>query len=150
MRDYRIWEMFLSAPLIAAAFAMGSSQLFKALVPLFKGKGFSLKRLADYGGFPSGHTAFIIACALGLGIDSGFRSGLFALAATVACMLIYDILKQRKVVDLTRQETDRLLAKAGILPLEPSPQFRAHSVAEIVGGGVWGAICAVVICFLLP
>jgi len=67
----------------------------------------------------------------------------------VACMLIYDILKQRKVVDLTRQETDRLLAKAGLTPLQPAPQFKAHSVAEIVGGGVWGAVCAVVFCLFL-
>ena len=150
MRDYRIWELFLNTPLIAAAFAMGSSQLYKVLLPLFKGKGFQLRNLTDYGGFPSGHTAFIVGCTLALGIDSGFRSGIFALAATVASMLIYDILKQRKVVDLTRQETDRLLAKAGIAPLEPSPQFKAHSVAEILGGGVWGAICAVAFCFLLP
>jgi uncharacterized protein len=150
MRDFRIWEIFLNAPLLAAAFAMGSAQLFKALLPLFQGKGFSFKSLSNYGGFPSGHTAFIVGCALGLGIDSGFRSGIFALAVTVACMLIYDILKQRKVVDLTRQETERLLAKAGLAPVEDPPQFKAHSVAEIVGGGVWGAVCAVLFCFLMP
>lgn len=149
MRDFRIWEIFLNAPLMAAAFAMGSAQLYKALRPLFTGKGFSLKSIADYGGFPSGHTAFIVACTLALGIDSGFRSGIFALAVTVACMLIYDIIKQRKVVDLTRMETDRLLAKAGLEPLEPAPQFKAHTVAEIVGGGAWGAACAVVACLLL-
>jgi acid phosphatase family membrane protein YuiD len=149
MRDFRIWEIFLNAPLLAAAFAMGSAQLYKAFKPLFTGKGFSFKSIADYGGFPSGHTAFIVACAIALGIDSGFRSGIFALAVTVACMLIYDIIKQRKVVDLTRQETDRLLVKAGLTPLEPAPQFKAHSVAEIVGGGIWGAVCAVAFCFLL-
>lgn len=150
MKDYRIWEVFLNPPLVAAAFAMGSSQLFKALKPLFRGKGFSLKSLTNYGGFPSGHTAFITGCALALGIDSGFRSGIFALAVVVSCILVYDILKQRKVVDLTRQETERLLATASLSPLEAPPQFKAHSLSEIIGGGIWGSICAVAACLLMP
>ncbi len=145
MRDYKIWEVLLNPALVAAAFAMASSQLFKTLRPLFAGKrhDFDLRRLTSYGGFPSGHTAFITACAAGVGIDSGFSSSLFALAVVVACILIYDILKQRMVIDLTRRETDRLLAVNRLEPLARTPQFKAHSLSEVIGGGVWGILCAV-------
>ncbi len=149
MRDYKIWEIFLNPPLVGALIAMLSAQIFKAIIkPVFTGKALSLQKISDYGDFPSGHTAFIVACASGIGIWRGFASSLFALAAVMSAILIYDIIRLRKMVELSWHETERLLAKAGLEPEEKPPQFRGHSIAEIIGGGVWGLICAVAVAFI--
>lgn len=149
MRDFRVWELFLNPSLMGACIAMASAQVFKAIVkPLFRGKLPDLRKISDYGGFPSGHTAFIVACAVGVGVEAGFRSTLFALASVTSAILIYDIIKLRKTVDLSRRETDRLLAKAGLEPEEIPPQFKAHSIGEIMGGAIWGIACAVGTAFI--
>ena len=146
MKDYRFWEMLLNPPLVAAVAAMASSQLFKALKPLAKGKLPDLRKIADYGGWPSSHTAFIAACALSVGIVEGFRSGLFAVALVVACILIYDILKLRRVVELDGLEIDRLLSLGSMTRAETPPQFKGHSPAEVVGGVLWGFVWAIGTC----
>lgn len=148
MKDYRFWETMLNPPLVAALAAMASSQAFKALKPLAKGRRPDLRELFDYGGWPSSHTAFIVACALSVGIVEGFRSSLFAVAATVAAILVYDILKMRRVVALDGREIDRLLERASMARSERSPQFEGHSPAEVVGGILWGCAWAVAICAL--
>lgn len=146
MKDYRLWEIFLNPPLVAALAAMASSQIFKALKPLARGTMPDLRKIFDYGGWPSSHTAFIAACALSAGIVEGFRSTVFAVAIVVAAILIYDILKMRRVVALNVDEIDRLLERDSMMRLERPPQFEGHSPAEVVGGIVWGAAWAIAVC----
>jgi acid phosphatase family membrane protein YuiD len=148
MKDYRFWIMILNPPLVAALSAMASSQVFKALKPIAKGRVPDLRKIADYGGWPSSHTAFISACALSVGIVEGFRSSAFALAIVVASILVYDILKMRRVVSVDGREIDRLLARLSISRSEARPQFEGHSPAEVLAGVVWGSVWAIAICAL--
>jgi acid phosphatase family membrane protein YuiD len=148
MKDYRVWEMLLNPPLVAAFAAMASSQIFKVLKPLAKGKLPDLRKIVDYGGWPSSHTAFIVACTLSIGIVEGFRSSLFAVAGTVASILIYDILKMRRVVAQDSREIDRLLALSTMTRVDRRPQFEGHSPAEVAGGLLWGCAWAIAVCAL--
>jgi uncharacterized protein len=145
MKDFRIWDVIFNPALIAALAAQVSSQLFKVVKPVFGGGRPDMGKLTDYGGFPSAHTAFIAACAASLGITEGFRSGIFALAAVVAAILIYDIVKLRKTVALNARETDRLLEDRKLARLEKLPQFRAHSIGEVLGGIAWGIAWAMLV-----
>lgn len=148
MKDFRVWDIFLNPPLVAAVAAMASAQVFKTLKPLAKGKAPDLRKIADYGGWPSSHTAFITACAVAVGVVEGFRSSLFALAAVVAGILIYDILKLRMVVSLDGKEIDRLLARSSLDRAERRPQFEGHSLAEVLAGLAWGLVWAIIVCAL--
>jgi acid phosphatase family membrane protein YuiD len=148
MRDFRFWELVLNPALIASLGAMASSQAFKTLKPIAVGKAPDLRKFVDYGGWPSSHSAFIAACAASIGIVEGFRSSAFALAGVVASMLIYDILKMRRVVDLDGREIDRLLDLAGLERREKPPQFRGHSQGEVIAGIAWGCAWAAGICAL--
>ncbi len=148
MTDYRFWEMLLNPPLVAAISAMASSQVFKVLKPLARGKLPDLRKVADYGGWPSSHTAFIVACTLSVGIVEGFRSSLFAVALVVAGILIYDILKMRRVVALDSREIDMMLERASLTRAETPPQFEGHSPAEVIGGIIWGCAWAIAVCAL--
>jgi len=148
MSDHPAWNLLLNRPLVAALAALFSSQLFKTLKPIAKGKPPRLGAIADYGGWPSSHTAFIVACATAVGIAEGFGSSLFALAFTVGCILVYDILKMRKVVSLDDHEVDRLLERSSLARAEKPPQFKAHSPKEILGGLLWGCAWALIVCAL--
>jgi uncharacterized protein len=148
MKDYRFWEMILNPPLVAAVSAMASAQVFKALKALARGGTRDFRKLFHYGGWPSSHTAFIVACAISIGVVEGFRSSLFAATTVVAAILVYDILKMRRVVALDGREIDRLLDRASLDRAETPPQFEGHSPAEVVGGILWGLAWAVGACAL--
>ena len=148
MKDYRVWEILLNPPLVAAFAAMASSQIFKVVKPLVRGKMPDLRKIVDYGGWPSSHTAFIVSCTLSVGIVEGFRSNLFAVSGVVASILIYDIFKMRRVVALDGREISRLLERGSMARLEKPPQFEGHSPAEVVGGILWGAAWSIMVCAL--
>lgn len=150
MKDFRVWEIALNPPLVSALAAMASSQVFKFFRGAIRARRFDLSRISDYGGFPSSHTAFAVACAAGLGISEGFRSGAFALSVVVAAIFIYDILRLRPTVAQSRKDVARLLEKAGLGQSEPTPQFEAHSLFEVAAGIVWGIAWAALVCFLWP
>jgi len=146
--DYAVWKILANPAAASAILAQLSSQLFKVLAPIAHGRRPEFKRLSEYGGFPSGHTAFITGVTAAAGFTQGFDSGLFAVAAVTAAILIYDILKQRRAVDETMQATRLLLAKNGLQwPHEP-PQFKAHTTIEVLGGAIWGVLVALAVCLM--
>ena len=146
MKDFRVWDIVLNPPLVASIAAMASAQVFKTLKPLAKGRVPDLRKIADYGGWPSSHSAFIAACAASVGIVEGFRSSAFAIAGVVASILIYDILKMRMVVSLDGKEIDRLLSSSSMERAARRPQFEGHSPSEVLAGIAWGLAWAVVVC----
>ena len=83
-----------------------------------------------------------------IGLTQGWTSPLTALAGTVSGILIYDILKMRKAVEVSLQMGEKALRNAGLTPDEKSPQFKGHSPLEVVAGIVWGALVAVAVCLI--
>ena len=148
MKDLRFWELVLNRPLMSALVALVSSQVWKALSPLFHGRPPELRRFLNYGGFPSTHSAFVGGCALAVGITEGFRSAAFAIAVVAASIFIYDILRLRMTVAQTKNELERLMQRAGHERQEKAPQFGAHSVPEVLAGLAWGMGWALLICLL--
>jgi uncharacterized protein len=148
MVEYRFWDMLLNRPLVAALAAIASAQLLKTLKPLATGKRPDFRKFFHYGGWPSSHTAFIVCCALSVGLVEGFGSSLFAIGAVLASFLVYDILKMRKVVSLDGREIDRLLERASLERVEAAPQFEGHSPAEVLAGVAWGCAWAIGVCAL--
>lgn len=148
--DYAVWKIVANPAAVSAVVAQLSAQLFKVLRPLARGKRPEPRRLGEYGGFPSGHTAFITGVTAAAGFTQGFDSGLFAVAAVTAAILIYDILKQRRAIDDTMRATTLILDKNGLQwPREPV-QFKAHTPVEVLGGAVWGILVALAVCVVWP
>lgn len=148
--EYAVWKFLASPVAVSAILAQFSSQAFKALRPVFGGKSPEFRRLMEYGGFPSAHTAFIAGVTSAIGFTRGFDSDLFALAAVTAAILIYDILKQRRAIELTMRATGMMLERNEMAWPERPPQFKAHTTAEVIGGGIWGILVALVVCLLWP
>ncbi|NPV01497.1 MAG: divergent PAP2 family protein [Brevinematales bacterium] len=146
--DWKFWELLFNKPLVSALAAQLSAQLFKVILPVFKGKPPDFRQLSKYGGIPSGHTAFIVAAAAAIGITAGWTSPVFAIAGTVSAILIYDILKLRTAVECSLEMGQKALEGTKQTYERKIPQFKGHSPVEVIAGIIWGIAVAVGICLL--
>lgn len=147
--DFRIWRMIFNVPLISALVAQLSAQLFKVIQPVFRGKAPDLKRFSHYGGMPSAHTAFISGLTVGVALTEGWDSPIFALGAVMTAIVIYDIIKMRKVVEINLHATRQLAEKNQVEIEREIPQFKGHTPLEVAVGIGWGAAWAVIVSLII-
>ncbi len=146
--DFKVWNIFVSKPIIAALGAQISSQVFKIFLPVFKGGRPDAKKFLNYGDFPSAHTAFVVAVVISIGLEVGWGSSIFALGGVIASILIYDIIKMRKTIEINIKLTKKLMAEHNLPIIEKIPQFKGHTYMEVIAGGIWGVICAIIVGFI--
>lgn len=91
------------------------AQLAKGLLQLITEGEVTLKRCLASGGMPSSHSALVTCCAFTTGFLYGFDSGLFAIAAIMAIIVMYDACnvrrqsgEQAKAINLILKNWDRL------------------------------------------
>lgn len=77
-------------PLWIAFSAILFAQVIKIPLQLILTKRLDWKLVTSTGGMPSSHSAGVSALATSVGIDSGFDSTLFAIAAVFASIVMYD------------------------------------------------------------
>lgn len=82
--------------LILSAAAWASAQVLKVVIQLVTRRRLDWRRIWGSGGMPSSHSAFVCACAASTGNLYGFSSALFAIAAVVAIVVMYDAANVRK------------------------------------------------------
>ncbi|MBR3311078.1 MAG: divergent PAP2 family protein [Solobacterium sp.] len=78
---YPFWSAIISAII---------AQAMKPIIHYAKTRKWRLKLAFTSGGFPSSHSALVSALALSVGLQEMFRSPLFAIALTLAVIVIYD------------------------------------------------------------
>lgn len=82
--------IFENIPIRAAFFGWLIAQILK--VPIYysvSGK-VQWKRMLSSGGMPSSHSAAICSTTVSIGMMQGFNSGVFALAAVMSCVVMFD------------------------------------------------------------
>ena len=82
--------------LILAVAAWAAAQLIKLLLQFLGERRLDLERALGSGGMPSSHSAFVCACAAATGNLYGWSSALFAIAAVLAIVVMYDASHVRK------------------------------------------------------
>ncbi|MHB9144200.1 MAG: divergent PAP2 family protein [Symbiobacteriia bacterium] len=133
---------YLLVPLIA----LGTSMIFKAIGNRFKLGHFYWRRVG-YGGFPSSHTTLVTTVTFMIGIDQGFRSPLFALAAFVDGVVISDAAVVRRAAGKQAEALNRIileLRKTHTIKEEQLRELLGHTPYEIIGGFILGVLAAVV------
>lgn len=76
--------------MMAGLTAAFMAQFFKFFWYLAKGKAVNFKILVQTGGMPSSHSASMVALATSVGMIEGFDSTIFAVAAGIALVVMYD------------------------------------------------------------
>ncbi|MCR4755073.1 MAG: divergent PAP2 family protein [Lachnospiraceae bacterium] len=76
--------------LLAAGISWISAQIVKTIIDLLINKELNFERLVGSGGMPSCHSATVCALAVASALEYGLGSGVFAVAAIFAIVVMYD------------------------------------------------------------
>lgn len=82
--------------LILSAASWATAQVLKVVIQLVTKRRLDWRRIWGSGGMPSSHSAFVCACAAATGNLYGWSSALFAIAAVLAIVVMYDASHVRK------------------------------------------------------
>lgn len=130
---------------IAALAGYLSAQSIKLLIVAIREKRLDLGFLVRLGGMPSSHASTASACALSVGLRSGFDSAVFAVAFGLVVLVMIDAQSVRRAAGAQAQLLNRL---AEVLHREhPEPPAKlteslGHTRTEVIVGALLGVVVA--------
>jgi acid phosphatase family membrane protein YuiD len=123
--------------LLAPAVAWILAQGIKYVLFLRK-DGFQFADLFASGGFPSSHTAGIIAPAVLIGLREGLDDPLFAVITIIACLVMYDAIGVRRSSGEQALAIKELASKTGKTLTTRIHGAKGHTPTEVAGGFALG------------
>jgi acid phosphatase family membrane protein YuiD len=120
--------------------ACGTAQLSKLLIELVVHRRWNPKVLVETGGMPSSHSALLTGTAAALGWQQGFDSGLFALAACMCFVVLYDASGVRRAAGLTAARVNTLAEPSA--DQKPLKENLGHTRLEVLVGRLMGPLVA--------
>jgi len=118
--------------------ACGIAQLSKLVIELVIHRRWNPRVLIETGGMPSSHSALMTGCAAGIGWQLGFDGPLFALAATLCFVVLYDASGVRRAAGITAARVNSL-GEPGLNPLKEN---LGHTRLEVLIGSLIGPAVA--------
>ena len=137
----RTLEIFDNAVLAWGLFACGLAQLSKLIFELLANKKWRPSVLIETGGMPSSHSALVTGTAAGVGWQLGFNDPGFALASTIAFIVMYD-------ASGIRREAGNISKRVNLLPSKlwqdsfnnDLKENLGHSRLEVLVGSIIGPL----------
>jgi hypothetical protein len=140
-----------NATLWISVFAWFAASFLKVLVFFAKTRQLKFSVFVSSGGMPSAHSAFVTALATSVGIYEGFDSPIFAVAAVVAVIVMYDASGVRRAAGRQAQVINKMTDKMVESFKEFADTFDmrlkevlGHSPLEVFAGGLLGTGLAVI------
>ena len=129
--------------LLIAVIAWATAQVLKLLISIAVYRKFDITYLITGGGMPSSHSSLVSAAAVSCGISAGFDSPVFAVAAVLAFIVMYDAAHVRRETG----EQSKVLNYIMRNWTEYRPEDFERELKELIGhtplqvavGGVLGA-----------
>lgn len=151
---HNLSELLQNEVLICSLVSWFIAQVLKIPTYLLVEKELNWRRFFGSGGMPSSHTSFVVALTLMTGFDAGFQSVAFAIAFTLAAIVMYDAMGVRRETGeqakiLNRMLTDWMEAEAERTPILADKKLKemvGHTPFEVLGG----AIVGIAVGFLIP
>ena len=141
LSQHSLWLGLLNnGPLWWGLAACGSAQLSKLLIELVVHRRWNPKVLVETGGMPSSHSALLTGTASALGWQQGFDSGLFALAACMCFVVLYDASGVRRAAGLTAARVNTLAEPPA--DQKPLKENLGHTRWEVLVGSLMGPLVA--------
>ncbi len=142
-------EILGNRMLMTAIAAWAIAQVIKTLVFFAVNKELDLSRLTGDGGMPSAHSATVTALAVRACIEYGPGSGVFAVAAIVAVVVMHDAMGVRRESGKHAQAINELVDLLDLLNPDIKmdvklKEFIGHTPSQVVAGAVLGLTVACV------
>jgi acid phosphatase family membrane protein YuiD len=124
--------------------ACGLAQFSKLLFELIFKQRWRPSVLFETGGMPSSHSALVTGTAAGIGLELGFNDPVFALASTIAFIVMYDASGIRRSAGLTAAKVNQIAKDySNELPSEATlKESLGHTKIEVLVGSLFGPIVA--------
>ena len=122
--------------------ACGTAQLSKLLIELVRHRRWNPKVLVETGGMPSSHSALMTGTTAGVGWLLGFADPLFALAAALCFVVLYDASGVRRAAGLTAERVNALAVGQGSQDSKPLKENLGHTRLEVLVGSLMGPAVA--------
>jgi len=124
--------------------ACGLAQFSKLLFELIFKQKWRPSVLMETGGMPSSHSALVTGTAAGVGLQLGFNDPIFALASTIAFIVMYDASGIRRSAGLTAAKVNQISKD---IPNKLSSdntlkESLGHTKIEVLVGGFLGPMVA--------
>jgi acid phosphatase family membrane protein YuiD len=129
---------YLIAPLVGWVVA-GS---LKFAINSFKSRAPAWREIG-YGGMPSTHAAIVGTTAVLVGLKEGWNTAVFAIAATLALIVMLDAASLRGHIATHARALNSLMA--GDPSQRPLRERIGHRWTEVAAGAVVGALCALLL-----
>jgi uncharacterized protein len=121
------------------------AQVWKFLARLLLNRKFDVSMLWAPGGMPSAHSALVSAMAVSVGLNVGWDSPAFAIAAGVAMIVMYDAAGIRQAAGkharVINRIVDELLSGYPVTE-ERLREILGHTPLQVLVGGLLGALSA--------
>ena len=132
-------ELFDNAVLAWGLAACGIAQLSKLLVELVRFQRWRPAVLFETGGMPSSHAALVTGTTAGVGWQTGFDDPVFALASTIAFIVMYDASGIRQAAGNTSAQLNKIPSKVWDVPPEkPLKENLGHTRLQVLIGSLIG------------
>jgi len=147
--DPNFLQAFFSNGVLAWGLAAcGLAQVSKLVIELVVHRRWRPAVLVETGGMPSSHSALLTGTTAGIGWQLGFDNPLFALAATMCFVVLYDASGVRRAAGITAARVNGLPdglwdgKGEGAPVLKPLKENLGHTRLEVFVGSVIGPAVA--------
>jgi acid phosphatase family membrane protein YuiD len=116
-------------------------QCIKIITNLLRGKRFNFKWFIGTGGMPSSHAAGVAALATSCGLEYGFQSGFFALAAVFAMVTMFDAQGVRRSTGVQAEVLNKVIDDMywhKRVEIGRVKEFVGHTPIQVVVGSLLG------------
>ena len=124
--------------------ACGLAQFSKLLFELIFKQRWRPSVLIETGGMPSSHSALVTGTASGIGLQLGFNDPVFALASTIAFIVMYDASGIRRSAGLTAAKVNQI-SKGNLNESSSETALKeslGHTKIEVLVGSLFGPTVA--------
>jgi uncharacterized protein len=143
MSNSNLLTIFHNEILVIAFITWAIAQIVKPFIGYLITRSFDWKMFFSTGGMPSSHATLVTSVAVGVGLMVGWATPVFAVAATLAVVVIYDAAGVRRQAGFHAQTINLLVQE--VLQGHPisDTQLRevlGHTPIEVFGGILWGSL----------
>ncbi|HEX6939800.1 MAG TPA: divergent PAP2 family protein [Longimicrobiales bacterium] len=135
----------LNPPLVLAVVALVTVQVIKFVSTLLVQRRIDFRRLTGTGGMPSSHAASVAALATAVGLEEGWRSPVFGVAAFFSLIVMYDAAGIRRAAGRQARILNRMiddLKAHHVIGGERLIELLGHTPLEVLTGTAYGIALA--------
>ena len=138
----------VSPILLIAISAWAIAQVMKLLISIAVYRKFDINYLVTGGGMPSSHSALVCATAVSCAISAGFDSPVFAVAAVLAFIVMYDAAHVRRETGEQAKVLNYIMRNwADMRPEEFEEELKelvGHTPFQVAVGATLGVVVGLV------